>query len=65
MSLVGRCGWNIDHLDVVTAFLNPDVDDDDRYMVLPEGWPHEDTHAPPIIVRLRKALNGLKQAPRL
>jgi hypothetical protein len=29
ISLVGRCGWNIDHLDVVTAFLNPEVDDDD------------------------------------
>jgi len=69
ISLVGRCGWNIDHLDVVTAFLNPEVDDDDIYMVLPEWWPdgHEDTrrYAPPIIVRLRKALYGLKQAPRL
>jgi len=56
-------------MDVVTAFLNPDVDDDDIYMVLPEGWPegHEDTrtYAPSIIVRLRKALYGLKQAPRL
>jgi len=53
-------------LDVVTAFLNPEVDDDDIYMVLPEGWPEGlDAHAPPIIVRLRKALYGLKQAPRL
>jgi hypothetical protein len=54
-------------LDLVITFLNPDVDDDDIYMVLPEGWPHghKDTHAPPIIVRLRKALSGLKQAPRL
>jgi len=71
ISLVGRCGWNIDHLDVVTAFLNLDVDDVDIYVVLPEGCPegNEDTrtyaHAPPIIVRLRKALYGLKQAPRL
>jgi len=71
ISLVGRCGWNIDHLDVVTVVLNPDVDDDDIYMVLPEGWPegNEDTrmyaHAPPIIVSPRKALYGLKQAPRL
>jgi len=63
--LVGRCGWNIDNLDVVTTFPNPDVDDNDIYMVLPEGWPHKDMHAPPIIVRLRKALYGLKQTPRL
>jgi hypothetical protein len=66
ISLVRRSGWNIDHLDVVTAFLNPEVDDDDIYMVLPEGWPEDlDAHAPPIIVRPRKALYGLKQAPRL
>jgi len=54
----------MDHLDVVTAFLNPEIDDDDIYMTLPEGWP-EGLNAPKIIVRLRKALYGLKQAPRL
>jgi hypothetical protein len=31
IALVGRCGWNINPLDVFTAFLNPDVDDDDIY----------------------------------
>jgi len=64
ISLIGRYGWNMDHLDVVTAFLNPEIDDDDIYMTLPEGWP-EGLNAPKIIVRLRKALYGLKQAPRL
>jgi hypothetical protein len=54
----------MDHLDVVTAFLNPEIDDNDIYMTLPEGWP-EGPKAPKIIVRLRKALYGLKQAPRL
>jgi len=54
----------MDHLDVVTAFLNPKIDDDDIYMTLPEGWP-EGLNAPKIIVRLRKALYGLKQAPWL
>jgi len=49
------------HLDVVTAFLNPEIDDDDIYMTLPEGSP-EGLNAPKIIVRLRKALYGLKQA---
>jgi hypothetical protein len=52
------------HLDVVTAFLNPEIDDDDIYMTLPEGWP-EGLNAPKIVIRLRKALYGLKQAPRL
>jgi len=64
ISLIGRYGWNMDHLDVVTAFLNPKIDDDDIYMTLPEGRP-EGLTAPKIIVRLRKAPYGLKQAPRL
>jgi len=54
----------MDHLDVVNAFLNPRIDDDNIYMTLPEGWP-EGSNTPKIVVRLRKALNGLKQAPRL
>jgi len=62
-SLIRRYGWNMDHLDVVTAFLNPEIDDDDIYMMLPEGWP-EGLNAPKIVVRLRKARYGLKQAPR-
>ena len=48
-----------DHLDVVTAFLNPEIDED-VYMILPEGIPDAGT-----IVKLRKALYGLKTAPRL
>jgi len=64
ISLIRRYGWNMDHLQVVTAFLNPEINDDDIYMTLPEGWP-EGLNAPKIIVRLRKALYGLKQAPRL
>jgi len=62
--MVGQHGWTINYLDVVTAFLNPEIDDDDVYMTLPEGWP-DGPKAPTIIVQLKKALYGLKQAPRL
>jgi len=62
--LVGKHGWNIDHLDLVTAFLNPEVDDDDINMTQPEGWP-EGLNPPAIIIRLKNALYGLKQSPRL
>jgi hypothetical protein len=42
-------------LDVVTAFLNPEVDDDDIHKVLPEGQLEGlDAHPPPIIVRLKQ-----------
>jgi hypothetical protein len=51
-------------LDVFTAFVNPEVDNNDIYMTLPEGWP-EGLNAPTIVVRLKKALYGLKQARRL
>jgi len=64
ISLVGKHGWNIDYLDVVTAFLNPEVDDNDIYMTLPEGWP-EGLNTGTIVVRLKKALYGLKQTPQL
>ena len=64
ISLVGKHGWIIDHLDMVTAFLNPEVDDDDIYTTLPEGSPQE-INTPTIIVQLKKALYGLKLAPRL
>jgi hypothetical protein len=66
ISLIGKYGteWNMDHIDIVTAFLNPKIDDDDIYMTRPESWP-EGSNAPKIVVRLRKALDGLQQAPRL
>ena len=64
ISLIGKCRSNIDHLHVVTTYLNPEIDDDDVYMTLPEGWP-EALNAPKFVVRLRKALDSLKQVPPL
>jgi len=54
----------MDHLDVLSAFLNPEIDGDNLSMTQPPGWP-ESSKAPKIVVRLRKALYGLEQAPRL
>ena len=54
------------HLDIVTAFLNPVLDQDDVYMLLPSGIQHiNPTLHESQIVHLCKALYGLKQAPRL
>lgn len=56
-------------MDVVTAFLNPKIEGD-NYMEIPEGY--EDLQKPrplridqTLACRLRKALYGLNQAPRL
>jgi len=68
MSLAARNNWKIDHLDVVTAFLNPDVDDDIQFMELPEGWPEHGPNGGPdevTVIRLWTALHGLKLAPHL
>jgi len=64
ISLIRSNAWNMDHLDVVTAFLNPEIHDDYMYITLPERW-QEGLNAPKIIVRFRNALYGVKQAPRL
>ena len=53
----------MDHLLKVTPFPNLEIDDDDIYMTLPEGWP-EGLNTPKICIRLRKSLYGLEQAPR-
>jgi len=63
ISLIARYGSNIDHLNVVTAFVIPEIGDD-IYKPFPEGLP-EGLNTPKIIVTLRKALYSLKQAPRL
>ena len=59
-------GWEIDHMDVVTAFLNPPVYDN-IYMCLPEGIESLDPTKPTTatVCKLNKALYGLKEAPRL
>jgi len=59
-------GWEMHHMDVPTAFLNPAIDND-VYMQLPEGieWLKSTKLNSSTVCKLNKALYGLKQAPRL
>ena len=50
----------LDHLDVETAFLNGDLDEE-IYMEQPEGFQIDGKNK---VCRLKKSLYGLKQAPR-
>jgi len=78
LALAAQYGWDVDHMDVVTALLNPKIDRDNIYMEMPLGidWLVSDGSASDgstsngsaldgNILILRKALYGLKQAPRL
>jgi hypothetical protein len=62
LALAAIHDWEIDQMDVVTAFLNPEVDGD-VYMAMPDGV--EAPAGGPWVCKLRKSLYGLKQAPRL
>ena len=63
--------WSCDHMDVVTAFLHPEIDQTDVLMNLPELYGLGDLSEFNLnadryqTVRLRKALYGLKQSSRL
>ena len=68
MSLAARRNWRVDHMDVVTAFLNPKIDREAVFMSLPLGmrWVDPEMHNCEVrTVRVKKALCGLRQAPNL
>jgi len=51
ITMVRKHGRNMDHLDVVTAFLNPGINHDDINRTPPEGSP-DGLYAPTNVVRL-------------
>ena len=66
LALAAEHALKLHHIDIVTAFLNPVLDQDDIFMLLPSGIQFTDsTLHESQVFRLRKALYGLKQAPRL
>lgn len=61
MALAVQLKLEVHHLDVKSAFLNGDLEEE-VYVVQPVGF--VDEAAPDKVLRLRKALYGLRQAPR-
>ena len=61
LALAATNGWEIHHLDVKTAFLNGDLNED-VYVTQPEGFVEKGKEDP--VYKLSKALYGLRQAPR-
>ena len=61
LALVAHFDLECDQMDVVTAFLNGELDED-IYMEVPAGF--KDPNRPHLVCKLQKALYGLKQAPK-
>lgn len=61
LSIALAYGWNIKQLDVNNAFLNGDLSET-VYIEQPQGFVN--SHFPNYVCRLKKALYGLRQAPR-
>lgn len=61
LSLAVSHGWSLRQLDVNNAFLQGHLSEN-VYMTQPPGFVDQDN--PPYVCKLRKAINGLKQAPR-
>ena len=59
--MVDQFSWDIQHIDVNNVFLNGDLQET-VFMRQPEGFIDHDF--PTHLCYLKKALNGLKQAPQ-
>ena len=60
LSLAAKWDHEVDQLDVPTAFLNADVEEE-VWMEVPNGYHEGKEH---LVCKLNKSLYGLKQAPR-
>ena len=62
LSLAAKYGLKLHQMDVKTAFLNGELDED-IYMEQPDGYVDEDH--PDYVCKLKRSLYGLKQSPRM
>lgn len=61
LALAANHGWEVHHLDVKSAFLNGELEEE-VYVIQPEGFKVKEKEH--MVLRLSKALYGLRQAPR-
>ena len=62
LSLAAKYGFTVHQMDVKTAFLNGQLDED-IYMAQPDGF-YDIVH-PDYLCKLERSLYGLKQSPRM
>ena len=59
LAIVAAKGWEVHQMDVNNAFLHDDLSEN-IYMEKPRGFMHDSS----LVFRLKKSLDGLKQALR-
>ena len=69
LALVCECDWELDGLEVKTAFLNSEIKET-VYKDIPDGLEQQgSSHNPsqdhPLVCQLMKSISGLKQSPRV
>ena len=62
LALAAQCDWEIDQLDVISTYLNADLEEE-VYMEPPYGVLHKNTMHK--VCRLCKGLYGLKQSGQM
>ena len=63
LALVNENDWELDGMDVKTAFLHSELTET-IYMEVPEGIRENENNSPQLVCRLIKTICGLKQLPR-
>lgn len=63
LAIAADKNWEAIHLDVVTAFLYADIEED-VYVHMPPGFVQKDEDGVPLLMKLRKSLYGLGQSSR-
>ena len=61
LAIAAKKRWEVHHMDVKTAFLNEELGEE-VYVTQPPGFTNSTTSSK--VLRLHKALYGLRQAPR-
>jgi hypothetical protein len=63
LALAAVNDWELDNMDVVTAFLQSEVEEE-IYIELPEGYKERGPNGEEMVGKLNKSLYGIKQAAR-
>lgn len=63
LTFAAEKNWEVHHLDVQTAFLHADVEEDAYYVKMAPGHKTTDRADIPLVMELKESLGGMAQSP--